>query len=422
MRATKLGEKHVWEKLAAIEANCAVEATLDACLARLTNRAREAPPPPAGLSARVPSWMSMPTSAHQTAVVTASWGNPLQASASAMWGPGGWRQASGGALDAYGSSYGSAGAGGGGGGVSAAAQLGTTPPLHAGAGFLQQPLPPQHAHPLAHSDSNPMLLAGHTTASHAEAMAAAAAAAMVGQARVSYFHPVGSVGADLLTAAHFPQGIHTIHEAMGEERVPRVPSWGSSVLLADSASDYPRTADGGSSSADATPRSSMDGSPAVAAAVHRAGYAGYPTVASVTGAGPSGHHHSSRPAHYNNAAGGGGGSSGSGSAGGGGSTTASTSVDGTSRGRARHGGGAPASAGSSPSHHRHNNDADDHFISSPDCHAPARASDPASHVSQLDCCDMTASFDIWGGLLALGSATVALEAAAEGESLDCIAP
>lgn len=54
LRATKLGERHVWEVLAAIESNCAVEAALDACLARLTNKARERPL--AGLSARIPSW------------------------------------------------------------------------------------------------------------------------------------------------------------------------------------------------------------------------------------------------------------------------------------------------------------------------------------------------------------------------------
>ncbi|KIY92161.1 triacylglycerol lipase SDP1 [Monoraphidium neglectum] len=57
MRATKLGERHVWEKLSAIEANCAVEATLDACLARLTNKARERPL--GGLANRIPSWLCM---------------------------------------------------------------------------------------------------------------------------------------------------------------------------------------------------------------------------------------------------------------------------------------------------------------------------------------------------------------------------
>jgi TAG lipase/steryl ester hydrolase/phospholipase A2/LPA acyltransferase len=53
------GELAIWEKLSAIETNCTIEATLDACLARLTNKARERPLN--GLSSRIPSWLSMNT-------------------------------------------------------------------------------------------------------------------------------------------------------------------------------------------------------------------------------------------------------------------------------------------------------------------------------------------------------------------------
>ena len=35
---TKHGELAVWERLSAVQANCAIEATLDACLARISNR------------------------------------------------------------------------------------------------------------------------------------------------------------------------------------------------------------------------------------------------------------------------------------------------------------------------------------------------------------------------------------------------
>lgn len=67
----------IWEKLSAIETNCTIEATLDACLARLTNKARERPLN--ALSSRIPSWLSMSTIGQQA---VASWGNPLEAGAS----------------------------------------------------------------------------------------------------------------------------------------------------------------------------------------------------------------------------------------------------------------------------------------------------------------------------------------------------
>ncbi|KAF6256280.1 acyl transferase/acyl hydrolase/lysophospholipase [Scenedesmus sp. NREL 46B-D3] len=77
LAATKQGELAIWEKLSAIEANCTIEATLDACLARLTNKVRERPL--TGLTSRIPSWLSMPAVGQQA---VASWGNPLDAGAS----------------------------------------------------------------------------------------------------------------------------------------------------------------------------------------------------------------------------------------------------------------------------------------------------------------------------------------------------
>lgn len=71
------GELAIWQKLSAIETNCTIEATLDACLARLTNKARERPLN--GLSSRIPSWLSMNTIGQQA---VASWGNPLEAGTS----------------------------------------------------------------------------------------------------------------------------------------------------------------------------------------------------------------------------------------------------------------------------------------------------------------------------------------------------
>lgn len=71
------GELAIWGQLSAIETNCTIEATLDACLARLTNKARERPLN--GLSSRIPSWLSMSTIGQQA---VASWGNPLEAGTS----------------------------------------------------------------------------------------------------------------------------------------------------------------------------------------------------------------------------------------------------------------------------------------------------------------------------------------------------
>jgi hypothetical protein len=338
VRSTKLGELHVWEKLSAIEANCAVEATLDACLARLTNKARERPL--AGLSARIPSWLCMNAVGQQ---VVASWGNPLQPSGSALWGPGGWRGGAGGAA-AAGAFDGGGGGGGGGGG--AVAPAGAAAP--AAVGSRSPVSPPAHPH--------------HPVTGSPEAMAAAAAAAMAGQERVRYHYPgageLGGLGPTapgaLLGAAHYP-AVHTVLEEAGSPGgaagLGRAGSWGSDAI-ADSVADFP----------------------ADAAAPGGGGRGG-----GAAGAGP---HH--RAAHARR------GSCGAPRGGGGG---------GGSDGGRSSGGGSARSASSG-----------------------GRSGVAAEVLAQLDCCDPTAGLGLWSSLLPLSSASAALEAAAEGEGLDCIAP
>lgn len=70
--AVKVGEVATWEKLSAIECNCAIEVTLDGCVAHLTNRARERPL--SSLGSRVPSWLHM---SHIGTPAVASWGEPI---------------------------------------------------------------------------------------------------------------------------------------------------------------------------------------------------------------------------------------------------------------------------------------------------------------------------------------------------------
>lgn len=67
--ATRYGELAVWERLSAIRANCAIEATLDACLARITNSLRQRPL--GSLGSRIPSWLHMSSIG---APAIASWG------------------------------------------------------------------------------------------------------------------------------------------------------------------------------------------------------------------------------------------------------------------------------------------------------------------------------------------------------------
>ncbi|GFR50526.1 hypothetical protein Agub_g12795 [Astrephomene gubernaculifera] len=77
IRSVKVGEVATWEKLAAIECNCTIEATLDKCLAHITNQIR-------GyrlqrMHNRIPSWL------HMSAVglpAVASWGDGEFANAS----------------------------------------------------------------------------------------------------------------------------------------------------------------------------------------------------------------------------------------------------------------------------------------------------------------------------------------------------
>ncbi|KAG2494204.1 hypothetical protein HYH03_007562 [Edaphochlamys debaryana] len=78
VRSVKVGEFATWEKLAAIECNCTIEATLDKCLAHITNQIR-------GyrlqrMHNRIPSWL------HMSAVglpAVASWGDSEFAEAAA---------------------------------------------------------------------------------------------------------------------------------------------------------------------------------------------------------------------------------------------------------------------------------------------------------------------------------------------------
>jgi hypothetical protein len=395
----------VWEKLSAIETNCAVEATLDACLARLTNKARERPL--SGLSARIPSWLCMNAVGQQ---VVASWGNPLRASSSALWGPGGWRgQSHGGGLDAYGSSVGSVGGGlaalaaaGGGGSSGAVGSLGAAGGL--GAGGFAPPLggfaPPLaaahslgHGHGLGHVHGAPAG-AGHghvpLPSPDAEALAAAAAAAMAGQARVAYHYPTSLSAsgpeAGLLTAgSHFPghvsAGIPTIHEGMPDERPLRVvASWGSSAFVADSVSDFP------------TSGSPRDEAPPGAAGGRRR------DSLSVRSGDDGGEEEESEDGDDGGEADG-----------------VLGHMEGVARARRAPRRRGPAAAGTSraaaapPPRRR--------------AAGSAVAGDAAAvRLAQLDCCDPTAAFDIWGGLLTLGTVTGALEAAAEGQGLDVIAP
>ncbi|GAX78039.1 hypothetical protein CEUSTIGMA_g5481.t1 [Chlamydomonas eustigma] len=72
-RLIKVGEVAAWEKLSAIECNCAIEATLDSCLAKVTNQVRGRPV--ASMQTRLPSWLHMPALGMPT---VASWGEGLE--------------------------------------------------------------------------------------------------------------------------------------------------------------------------------------------------------------------------------------------------------------------------------------------------------------------------------------------------------
>lgn len=76
MEAVHQGEQAMWEKLSAVDCNCAVEVELDRCLARLTQTARllrkvavkglkGSPDAAAANKARIPRWVSWPLSLHK---------------------------------------------------------------------------------------------------------------------------------------------------------------------------------------------------------------------------------------------------------------------------------------------------------------------------------------------------------------------
>jgi TAG lipase/steryl ester hydrolase/phospholipase A2/LPA acyltransferase len=297
LHASKAGELAIWEKLSAIEANCAVEASLDACLARISNKQRERPL--GALSSRIPSWLSMNTIGQQ---VVASWGNPLESSEHGPWAPSG--------------------------AAAAVAQMATHPHGYGA---------------LAGTCSEPRLAA-----------AAAAAAAALNGARPSYHH--------LGTHAHPRVPQPALHEGMADEQPPRVASWGSNDI-ADSVADFP--------SAD-----------------------------------PSGYRAVTSPRLHNARGRGGAVAAIAASTGGNVNCSTGSDVDGGSR--------ASSSVG------RRSTDGAASLASS----GSGAGAEAAQHLalSQLECCDHTALIDIWSSLLPLASSTMVLEAAAEHQGLDVIAP
>lgn len=100
-RLIKVGELSAWQKMGAIECNCSVEATLDACLSKVTNEMRMGMEVhhggnqvlPARASApRIPSWLHMANlggvnghhdesplvaSAAEKSIVVSSWGGEM---------------------------------------------------------------------------------------------------------------------------------------------------------------------------------------------------------------------------------------------------------------------------------------------------------------------------------------------------------
>lgn len=76
MRAVKVGEVATWERISAIECNCSIEATLDKCLAKITNSLRGRQTIAKGLGSKVPSWMHIPgIPQHMRSVL--SWGDHI---------------------------------------------------------------------------------------------------------------------------------------------------------------------------------------------------------------------------------------------------------------------------------------------------------------------------------------------------------
>lgn len=398
IEATKHGELAIWEKLSAIETNCTIEATLDACLARLTNKARERPL--CGLKTRIPSWLSMSAIGQQA---VASWGNPLDAGNSPsgrLWLPR----------------------------VSSSVQ-----PLPA---IIQgQALNPAAAAVPAPrerdaADGSAEAAAAGTTAAGAPATVGEAMAAMANSASLGGLHSGYSYTATPLHAAHLQQhgnpaqlaaiqqqhtaaglaaaAAHlppTVHENMPDDRPPRVTSWGSNDI-ADSVSDFPAGTTAGSNlgvSSRVCARR-VDGTAAMA---NLASPGGSPT-APIPVPAPA------RPARSRHAPGAGllvG------------FDSKSCLVDEEQQQQRPRAPAAPDSTASS-SQSSDSSRSRRSSRSSADS-TSSGSSSGSSHVAPevlagMDCCDSSVITDIWSSLLPLATSSLALTAASEG--LDFIAP
>jgi hypothetical protein len=395
--ATKQGELATWEKLSAVEANCAIEATLDACLARLTNKARERPLN--GLSSRIPSWLSMPAIGQQA---VASWGNPLDAGASPggrLWahhrGGGGSGSCGGGGLGSRHGSLGHLGGSGSGAAGAAAllaaakdgasAEMAIAAAAHASAAAVAMDATPgTAAHAAAamgpggagfgglHSGFtygivSPPPPPTMTTAAHGQCAPLAPTSP-----RLLLRRPPGALAAQFAAAATATTdssgAADLIHEGMPDVRPPRMASWGSSAV-ADSVSDFP------------------------------ASYSAQPMQ-------PSSRHNvmsSCQQQHHRQQQRGG----------------LLVSIDSRAclvdeEGLPPTPGSAASSAGSK------NGSSSSSSRTSSSSSSGARV--PAAVVGQLDCCDASAITDIWGSLLPLARSALALEAVAASSALDYIAP
>lgn len=77
IKGTKVGEIATWERLSAIECNCSLEATLDKCLAKITNSLRGRQTAAKGLGNKVPSWLHISAlPQHMRSVM--SWGDHIE--------------------------------------------------------------------------------------------------------------------------------------------------------------------------------------------------------------------------------------------------------------------------------------------------------------------------------------------------------
>lgn len=413
--ATKQGELAIWEKLSAIETNCTIEATLDACLARLTNKARERPL--CGLTTRIPSWLSMSAIGQQA---VASWGNPLDAGNS----PGGrlWGPRVSGSLNhlpslLQGQALNPAAAA-----AAAAAVMSPSAAAAAKEGIAGSPAAGTAA--------------GGVPATVGEAMAAMANGSALGGVHRGYSytatplhaahlqqhgnpaqlaamqqqHTAAGLMAAAAAAAGHLQVPPTVHENMPDDQPPRVTSWGSNDI-ADSVSDFPAGTTAGSSGGGSSRvcARGLDGTSAMTrlgslnastAAVSPAAAVGSPAAAASWGTrsrpGPrsgllvgfdsksclvddESQQFGSKPAS---------------------SVSSSRSSKSSRSSRSRRSSRSSADSGSSSS--------------------SGRSQVPPEVLAEMDCCDSSAVTDIWSSLLPLATSSLALTAASEG--LDFIAP